>query len=115
MQETTNYKLKKYEAADAPDLRTGYNASMDLLDTQLKAANNRIDQIPTPEALPEGLAAFMKAIGITSANATTLGTALNHFLNKTPAENSQYTTDMLANSKVTAEGYIFVPTTTNEA
>jgi hypothetical protein len=37
MQETTNYKLKKYQGTDAPNLITGYNDSMDKVDTQMKA------------------------------------------------------------------------------
>lgn len=37
-QNTTNYKLQKYEATDAPDLTAQYNASMDALDAKLKEA-----------------------------------------------------------------------------
>ena len=36
MQETTNYKLKTYQGTDAPNLLTGYNASMATIDTQMK-------------------------------------------------------------------------------
>lgn len=37
MQQTTNYNLKKYQGTDAPNLITGYNDSMDRIDTQMKA------------------------------------------------------------------------------
>lgn len=37
MQNTTNYNLKKYQGTDAPNLITGYNDSMDKIDTQMKA------------------------------------------------------------------------------
>lgn len=37
MQNTTNYNLKKYQGTDAPNLITGYNASIDIVDTQMKA------------------------------------------------------------------------------
>ena len=37
MQNTTNYNLKKYQGTDAPNLINGYNASIDIIDTQMKA------------------------------------------------------------------------------
>lgn len=37
-QNTTNYRLQKYDATDAPDLTAQYNASMDTLDAKLKEA-----------------------------------------------------------------------------
>ena len=103
MQDTTNYGLKKYEATDTPDLQTGYNVSMDTLDTQLKTTNNRIDDIE----IPAGFAAFAQAIGVTEENATRLGTALNHLLFKT--KSTDFTTKNLADLDVTAEGLLFVP------
>lgn len=54
-QKTTNYNLEKYDATDAPNLQGQYNRSMDILDTTLKTQSDRIDAIPTTEALPEGL------------------------------------------------------------
>lgn len=109
---TTNYNLEKYSATDVPDLEGPYNNSMDILDRTLKAQSDKIDAIPTPESLPEGLKAFTTALGLTTANAKTLGTALNHLLNHTPATGGgQYTVKNLNDTKVTAEGLPFVPTT----
>lgn len=111
-QKTTNYNLEKYDATDAPNLEGQYNRSMDILDTTLKTQSDRIDAIPTPESLPEGLTTFTSALGLTSANANALGTALNHFLNRVPATGGgQYTVKGLTDTKVTAEGLPFVSTT----
>jgi hypothetical protein len=111
-QKTTNYNLEKYDATDAPNLEGQYNRSMDILDTTLKTQSDRIDAIPTPESLPEGLKAFATALGLSSANANALGTALNHLLNRVPATGGgQYTTKNLTDTKVTAEGLPFVSTT----
>lgn len=62
-QKTSNYNLEKYDATDAPNLQGEYNRSMDILDTTLKTQSDRIDAIPTPESLPEGLKAFTTALG----------------------------------------------------
>lgn len=111
-QKTTNYNLEKYDATDVPNLEGQYNRSMDILDTTLKTQSDRIDAIPTPESLPEGLKAFTSALGLSSANANALGTALNHFLNRTPASGGGvYTVKDLTDTKVTAEGLPFVSTT----
>ena len=110
-QKTANYNLEKYDATDAPDLQGQYNRSMDILDTTLKTQSDRIDSIPTPEAMPEGLKAFTSALGLSTANADALGTALNHFLNRVPATGGgQYTVKNLNDTKVTAEGLPFVST-----
>ena len=109
---TANYNLEKYDATDAPNLQGQYNRSMDILDTTLKTQSDKINAIPTPESLPEGLKAFTTALGLSSANAGALGTALNHFLNRVPATGGgQYTVKSLTDTKVTAEGLPFVSTT----
>lgn len=111
-QKTPNYNLEKYDSTDAPNLQGEYNRSMDILDTTLKTQAERIDAIPTPENLPEGLKAFTTALGLSAANANALGTALNHFLNRVPATGGgQYTVKNLNDTKVTAEGLPFVSTT----
>ena len=111
-QKTTNYNLEKYDKTDAPNLEGQYNRSMDILDTALKTQSDRIDAIPTPEALPAGLKAFTTALGLSASNAGALGTALNHFLNRVPASGGgQYTVKNLTDTKVTAEGLPFVSTT----
>lgn len=111
-QKTANYNLEKYDATDAPNLEGQYNRSMDILDTTLKTQSDRIDEIPTPESLPEGLKSFTTALGLSAANAGALGTALNHFLNRVPASGGgQYTVKNLTDTKVTAEGLPFVSTT----
>lgn len=113
-QKTTNYNLEKYDATDAPNLQGQYNRSMDILDTALKTQSDKIDAIPTPESLPEGLKTFASALGLSSANANALGTALNHLLNRVPATGGgQYTVKNLNDTKVTAEGLPFVSTTSS--
>lgn len=109
---TTNYNLEKYDATDAPNLEGQYNRSMDIIDTTLKTQSDKINAIPTPQPLPEGLGAFATALGLSTANANALGTALNHFLNRVPAADSgQYTVKNLNDTKVTAEGLPFVSAT----
>ena len=111
-QKTTNYNLEKYDATDAPNLEGQYNRSMDILDTTLKTQSDKIDTIPTPESLPEGLKAFATALGLSAANGNALGTALNHLLNRVPATGGgQYTVKNLNDTKVTAEGLPFISTT----
>lgn len=110
MLETSNYKLKKYQPTDSPDLLTGYNKSMDTIDAQIKSTNARIDALHAAPSLPAGMIEFLTALGLNSSNATQLGTALGHFLNKTPATtNAEYTVADLAKTKLTAEGLPFVP------
>lgn len=110
---TTNYHFIQYTATDAPDLMTGYNKSMKIIDTELKKQSDKIDAIPTPPALPTGLAAFCTALGLTDSNANKLGTALNHLLNRTAADaNGQFTVGNLKDTKITAEGLPFVPAPT---
>ena len=110
MLETSNYKLKKYQPTDTPDLLVGYNKSMDTIDALIKSANVRIDSLPTATPLPDGLMEFLTAIGLNSSNATQLGTMLSHLLHKTPAtSNAEYTVADLAKTQLTAEGLPFVP------
>lgn len=109
MLETSNYKLKKYQPTDSPDLLTGYNKSMDTIDAQIKSTNVRIDSLHVAPPLPDGLIEFLTALGLNSNNATQLGTTLGHFLNKTPATNAEYTVAGLAKTQLTAEGLPFVP------
>lgn len=101
MSTTTNYNLEKYDAGNAANLMDQYNASMDIIDKQLK---NIADTIPSEIALPAGLQTFCTALGLNNNNATTLGTALNHILNKVGEET--YTVTDLGNAKKTAEGFI---------
>lgn len=109
---TPNYNLEKYDATDPPNLQGEYNRSMDIIDTTLKTQSDKIDAIPTPENLPDGLKAFCAALSLTNSNAEALGTALNHFLNRTPAAGGgQYTVKGLNDTKVTAEGLPFISTT----
>lgn len=113
-QKTPNYNLEKYDATDLPNLEGQYNRSMDIIDTALKTQADRIETIPTPEAMPEGLKAFTTALGLTAANAGALGTALSHFLNRIPATGGgQYTVKNLTDTKITAEGLPFVSTTSS--
>lgn len=109
MLETSNYKLKKYQSTDSPDLIAGYNKSMDTIDAQIKSTNVRIDSLPSVPQLPAGITEFLTALGLNRNNATQLGTTLGHFLNKTPATtNAEYTVESLAKTQLTAEGLPFV-------
>lgn len=109
MLETSNYKLKKYQPTDTPDLLDGYNKSMDIIDAQIKSTNVRVDSLPDATPLPDGLMEFLTALGLNSDNAKQLGTTLGHFLNKTAATtNAAYTVSGLAKTKLTAEGLPFV-------
>mgnify|MGYP006874323779 FL=1 len=108
-QKTPTYNLEKYDATDSPNLQSQYNNSMDLLDTALKTISNKVDAIPTAETLPDGLKAFVTALGLSSSNAEALGTSLSHFLNRTAAStNGDLSVANLAGMGVTAEGLPFV-------
>lgn len=86
MVNTTNYELEKYEAGNAANLLDQYNGSMDKIDAAIKSVSDKADLALNNNVLPDGLAAFIKALGLTGANAQTLGTTLNHILNRTGTE-----------------------------
>jgi hypothetical protein len=106
MANTTNYSLEKYEAGNSANLLDQYNASMDKID--IKSVSDKADLALNNNVLPDGLAAFLKALGVTGTNAQTLGTTLNHILNRTGTET--FTVTDLAGLKKTAEGYPIPPT-----
>lgn len=108
MVNTTNYELEKYEAGNSANLLDQYNASMDKIDAAIKSASDKADLALSNNVLPDGLAAFITALGLTSTNAQTLGTTLNHILNRTGTE--IFTVTDLSTLKKTAEGYP-IPTT----
>lgn len=103
MVNTTNYELEKYEAGNSANLLDQYNASMDKIDAAIKSASDKADLALSNNVLPEGLAAFIEALGLTGTNAQTLGTTLNHILNRIGTE--IFTVTDLGNLKKTAEGY----------
>ena len=107
MVNTTNYALEKYEAGNSANLLDQYNSSMDKIDEAIKSASDKADLALNNNVLPEGLAAFIKALGLTASNATTLGTTLNHILNRTGTE--AFTVTDLSTLKKTAEGYPIPP------
>lgn len=107
MVNTTNYELEKYEAGDAANLLDQYNLSMDKIDTAIKGVSDKADLALNKNVLPDGLAAFVKALGLTATNATALGTTLNHILNRTGTET--FTVTDLGGLKKTAEGYPIPP------
>lgn len=100
---TTNYALEKYEAGNSANLLDQYNGSMDKIDAAIKSVSDKADLALNNNVLPEGLAAFIEALGLTGTNAKTLGTTLNHILNRTGTE--IFTVTDLSNLKKTAEGY----------
>lgn len=107
MVNTTNYALEKYEAGNSANLLDQYNTSMDKIDEAIKGVSDKADLALNNKVLPEGLAAFIKALGLTGSNAQTLGTTLNHILNRTGTET--FTVTDLSKLKKTAEGYPIPP------
>ena len=101
MAKTTNYELEKYEAGNAANLLDQYNGSMDKIDAAIKSVSDKADLALNNNVLPDGLAAFIKALGLTGTNAQTLGTTLNHILNRTGTE--IFTVTDLSKLKKTAE------------
>lgn len=86
MVNTTNYALEKYEAGNSANLLDQYNTSMDKIDEAIKSVSDKADLALNNNVLPDGLAAFINALGLTGSNAQTLGTTLNHILNRTGTE-----------------------------
>lgn len=104
---TTNYALEKYEAGNPANLLDQYNGSMDKIDAAIKSVSDKADLALNTNVLPAGLAAFIQALGLTASNAKTLGTTLNHILNRTGTET--FTVTDLSTLKKTAEGYPIPP------
>lgn len=107
MVNTTNYELEKYEAGSAANLLDQYNGSMDKIDAAIKSVSDKADLALNNNVLPEGLAAFINALDLTASNAQTLGTTLNHILNRTGTGTFNVTD--LSKLKKTAEGYPIPP------
>lgn len=107
MVNTTNYALEKYEAGNSANLLDQYNASMDKIDVAIKGVSDKADLALNNKVLPDGLAAFIQALGLNASNAKTLGTTLNHILNRTGTET--FTVTDLSTLKKTAEGYPIPP------
>lgn len=105
---TTNYELEKYEAGNSANLLDQYNESMDKIDTAIKNVSDKADLALSNNVLPAGLAEFIEALGLTGTNAQTLGTTLNHILNRIGTE--IFTVTDLSKLKKTAEGYPIPPT-----
>lgn len=108
MVNTTNYALEKYEAGNSANLLDQYNSSMDKIDEAIKSVSDKADLALNNKVLPDGLVAFINALGLTGSNAQTLGTTLNHILNRTGTET--FTVTDLSKLKKTAEGYPIPPT-----
>lgn len=108
MTNTTNYALEKYEAGNSANLLDQYNGSMDKIDAAIKSVSDKADLALSNNVLPDGLATFLKALGLTESNAQKLGTTLNHILNRTGTE--IFTVTDLSTLKKTAEGYPIPPT-----
>ena len=107
MVNTTNYALEKYEAGNSANLLDQYNASMDKIDEAIKSVSDKADLALNNNVLPDGLTACLNALGLTGSNAQTLGTTLNHILNRTGTE--IFTVTDLGKLKKTAEGYPIPP------
>lgn len=108
MVNTTNYELEKYEAGNSANLLDQYNESMDKIDAAIKSVSDKADLALNNNVLPAGLAEFIKSLDLTETNAQSLGTSLNHILNRTGTE--IFTVTDLSKLKKTAEGYPIPPT-----
>lgn len=108
MTNTTNYALEKYEAGNSANLLDQYNGSMDKIDAAIKSVSDKADLALGNNVLPDGLVTFIDALGLTGTNAQTLGTTLNHILNRIGTE--IFTVTDLSKLKKTAEGYPIPPT-----
>lgn len=108
MVNTTNYELEKYEAGNSANLLDQYNESMDKIDAAIKSVSDKADLALSNNVLPDGLAVFIETLGLTRTNAQTLGTTLNHILNRIGTET--FTVTDLSKLKKTAEGYPIPPT-----
>lgn len=108
MTNTTNYELEKYETGNAANLLDQYNGSMDKIDAAIKSVSDKADLALNNNVLPDGLTEFIEALGLTATNAKTLGTTLNHILNRVGTET--FTVTDLSKLKKTAEGYPIPPT-----
>lgn len=108
MVSTTNYELEKYEAGNSANLLDQYNGSMDKIDAAIKSVSDKADLALNNNVLPAGLATFIKALELNATNAQSLGTTLNHILNRTGTE--IFTVTDLSKLKKTAEGYPIPPT-----
>lgn len=104
---TNNYALEKYEAGNAANLLDQYNESMDKIDAAIKGVSDKADLALDNNVLPNGLATFIKALDLSETNAQSLGTTLNHILNRTGTE--IFTVTDLSELKKTAEGYPIPP------
>lgn len=107
MVNTTNYELEKYETGSPANLLDQYNGSMDKIDAAIKGVSDKADLALNNNVLPAGLAEFIEALGLTASNAKTLGTTLNHILNRVGTE--IFTVTDLSKLKKTAEGYPIPP------
>lgn len=107
MVNTTNYELEKYEAGNSANLLDQYNESMDKIDAAIKSVSDKADLALNTNVLPAGLATFIKSLGLTESTANTLGTTLNHILNRIGTET--FTVTDLSKLKKTAEGYPIPP------
>lgn len=107
----------KLNALGATDANTaGANKTRwDKAASDATTALQKVQSIPTPETMPAGLKEFCAALKLTTSNANSLGTALGHFLNRTPAtRGGGYTAKNLADTKLTDEGLPFVPASTGQ-
>ena len=107
MVNTTNYELEKYEAGSSANLLDQYNGSMDKIDAAIKGVSDKADLALDNKVLPPGLTTFINALELTETNARTLGTTLNHIVNRT--ETGSFTVTDLSKLKKTAEGYPIPP------
>lgn len=73
MTDTTNLGLKKYAGTDPVNLLTGYNASMDTLDTVIKQAQDDIDALESGAFVPSANDAAFDVSKLATAKVTANG------------------------------------------
>lgn len=120
MQETTNYALKTYQGTDAPNLLTGYNASMTAIDAQMKAnadaasvADGKAVAAASAASTADGKAvaaqntANQNAQAITALDGRVDALEASSFIPK--STDPAFNVNNLAGAKVTEEGIVYIP------
>lgn len=120
MQETTNYALKIYQGTDAPNLLTGYNASMTAIDNQMKAnadaasvADGKAVAAASAASTADGKAVAAQNTANQNAQAiTALDGKVDALEDSSFAPKSTdpaFNVNNLAGAKVTELGIIYIP------
>lgn len=111
MTDTTNYKLKEYAATDPVDLQAGYNASMTIIDAQMKANANAASNAASAASTASSKATAAQSTANTAnSTANSALSKANSIKGLTVATADKVlTVAQLATVKVDANGILYVP------